>query len=482
MNDNHTARRPFSWSATAAFVVEAVAACGFVIAVYILVVAGGTALFPNAGDNWILVLWIAAAAISGAGMTTVTSGARALVRRVLPAADPYSVLMSFVSGAMAAGPVEEALPRLAELLAEGTGARGAAVWLAGPSGVLRRASSWPDGAGLDQPDTAADEAGLRNLPGVDHVAPVREAGELLGALTLRARPGHDLALPDVRLATNMANAAGLLLRYWKLTDRLWDQVQVETAQEAELAASRLRVVVARDAAREQLSAEIQAQVCESLECCAGQVAALSLDESAAGPALAAKLAEIGGEIDAAIVDFRRIVHGVYPPVLGDHGLRAAMENLLTELDPDASLISHRIPRLAARVEAGIYFCAAALLREWNGPSAPRPVRVFIGVTSTRIEMTFVDTVPDGNGQVAGDGARAEDGAYGGARVFAGTGDGAGSGGVAVSPRVLEAVRDRVAAMGGQMQASREGSARLLMIEVPLAPADLTTHTTGNAGT
>ena len=491
MNDTHTARRPFSWSAATAFVVEAVAACGFVIAVYVLVVAGGTALFPNASDNWILVLWIAAAAISGAGMSAVTSGARALVRRVLPAADPYSVLMSFVSGAMSAGPVEDALPRLAELLAEGTGARGAAVWLAGPSGVLRRASSWPDGGGPDQPDTVP-EAGLRNLPGVDHVAPVREAGELLGALTLRARAGHDLALPDVRLAAELADAAGLLLRYAKLTDRLRDQVRVETAQEAELAASRLRVVVARDTAREQLSTEIQAQVCEPLECCAGRVAALSTDESAAGPALTARLAEISGEIDAAIVDFRRIVHGVYPPVLSDHGLRAAMENLLTELDPDASLISHRIPRLAGRVEAGIYFCAAALLREWNGPGAPRPVRVYIGVTSTRIELTFVDPVPDGSGHVAGDGAGAEGGANGagadgaadgsgradgGARADGGTGDG-----VAVSPRVLEAVRDRVAAMGGRMQARRDGSARLLVIEVPLAPADLTTHTTGDVGT
>jgi len=443
-------RRPFSWSAIAAFVVEAAAASGFVIAVYVAVVAGGRALFPNASDNWILVLWIAAAAISGVGMPKVISGARALVRRVLPAADPYSVLKSFVSGTIAAGPVEGALPRLAELLAEGTGARSAAVWQAGPPGVLRRASSWPDGEGQDQPDTVP-EAELRNLPGVDHVALVREAGELLGALTLRARAGHDLALPDVQLAADMANAAGLLLRYVELTDRLRDQVRVEAAQQAELDASRRRVVVGRDEAREQLSAEIRAQVCQPLERCGEQVAALSLD-GPAGPAQAARLAEISGEIDAAIVDFRRIVHGVYPPVLSDRGLRAAMESLLTDSDPDASLTSHRIPRLAAWVEAGIYFCAAALLRDWNGPASPRPVKVLIGVSPTRIEMTFVDNVADGD---------------------------AGADTVAVSPRVLEAVRDRVAAMGGTIKFRRDGSARFLVIEVPLTPADLTTRTAGN---
>jgi signal transduction histidine kinase len=422
------------------------------------VVAGGRALFPNASDNWILVLWIAAAAISGVGMPKVISGARALVRRVLPAADPYSVLKSFVSGAIAAGPVEDALRRLAELLAEGTGVRSAAVWQAGPPGALRRAGSWPD-EGQEQPDTVP-EAELRNLPGVDHIAPVREGGELLGALTLRARAGHDLALPDVQLAANMANAAGLLLRYVELTDRLRGQVRVETAQEAELAASRRRVVVGRDEAREQLSAEIRAQVCQPLERCGEQVAALSLDESAAGPAQAAWLAEISGEIDAAIADFRRIVHGVYPPVLSDRGLRAAMESLLTDFDPDASLISHRIPRLAAWVEAGIYFCAATLLREWNRPAAPRPVQVFIGVTSTQIGMTFVDNVADGGMGTAADG-------------------GAGGGAVAVSPRVLEAVRDRVAAMGGQIKFRRDEAARFLVIEVPLTPADLTTRTAGN---
>jgi hypothetical protein len=250
----------------------------------------------------------------------------------------------------------------------------------------------------------------------------------------------------------------------ELTDRLRDQVRVEAAQEAELAASRRRVVVGRDEAREQLGAEIRAQVCQPLERCGEQVAVLSLDESATGPVQAARLAEISSEIDAAIADFRRIVHGVYPPVLSDRGLRAAMESLLTDLDPDASLISHRIPRLAAWVEAGIYFCAVALLREWNGPAAPRPVQVFIGVTSTQIGMTFVDNVADGAG-AGGDGGAG------------GAADGrAGGGAVAVSPRVLEAVRDRVAAMGGQIKFRRDESARFLVIEVPLTPADLTTRT------
>jgi hypothetical protein len=474
MSDTRMARRPFSWSSIAAIVVEAAAACGFVIAVYELVVAGGSALLSPVNGTWKLVLWTAAAAISGAGLTAVRSRARRLVRRLLPVADPYHTLMSSVSGATAAGPVEDALPRLARMLADGTGARGAAVWLAGPSGWWR-AGSWPEDEGADQPGTVADEAALRGLAGVDHVAPVRDAGQVLGALTLRAREGRDLALPDVRLATDMANAAGLLLRNAELTERLREQVRVETAQAAELAASRRRVVVARDAAREQLSAEIQVLVCAPLALCAGQVSALGLGEpvpataedpaagtaedlaagtaedlaggtpEAPGTGLAAGLAEMTSEIDTAIADFRRIVHGVYPPVLTDHGLRAAMENLLTDVDPQGALVSHRIPRLAARIEAGTYFCAAALLREWNGSGAARPMRVLVGVTSTRIQMTFVDGVARYTERSA----------------------------MPVSPLVYESVLDRVAAMGGRMEVDGDESGRWLAIEVPLVQADLT---------
>jgi hypothetical protein len=364
--------------------------------------------------------------------------------------------MSSVSGAVAAGPVEEALPRLAQLLAEGASARGAQVWLAGRSGLLH-ASSWPAGASPDDPQTVASEAELRGLADVDYVAPVRDAGKLLGALTLQARAGGFLALPDVRLAGDMANAAGLLLSREGLTEALREQVLAERDQARELAASRRRVVVAGDVARQQLSAEIQARVCQPLEHCAEQVelALASLDGqamggAAAGGAAVAGLAGMSREIDAAIADFRRIVHGVYPPVLTDHGLRAAMENLLIDLDPRSSLVPPRIPRLAAEVEAGTYFCAAALLREWDDSGAERPIRVFIGVSHRLIEVTFEDFVTKTPGRPERP----------------------------VSPLALETVEDRVAALGGRLEVKGDESGRRLTIQVPLTQDDLLPPGTG----
>ncbi len=439
------ARRPFSWPSVAAFAVQAVAVCGFVAAVYALVAGGGIALWPHASHNWILVFWVAATAIAGAGMTTVRSRATALAHRALPASGRYATLMTAVSGVVAAGPAEEWLARLAQLLAEGTGTKYAAVWLAGPAG-LRRVSGWPQRDTPAGPVAVAGEAELRGLPGVDHVAPVRDAGRLRGALTLQARAGRFVTPPDLRLAADVANTAGLLLRNAELTERLREQVRLETAQATELDASRRRVVVARDAAREQLSAEIQARVCTPLERCAvtAELARPGRAESLAGRRLAIELGEMTAAIDAAITDFRQIVHGVYPPVLTDHGLLAALENLITDLDLPAELHTHRIPRLAAWVEASAYFCAAALLREWDGTGASGPMRVFAGVTSTLVEMTFHDGVPEGQARP----------------------------GLPVSAAVLEAVQDRVAALGGSLRTGHDPSGRSLAVEIPLAPADL----------
>jgi signal transduction histidine kinase len=454
MSDTRVARRPFSWLSFAAFVAELLAAGCFVIAVYELVVAGGIATL---GGGWKPVLWIGAAAISGAGIRLVWLRAGALARRLLRAADPYTTLTSLLSGAAAGGPAEDALPQLARMLAGGTTAHSGTVWLAGPSGELRRASSWPVDAGPDEPPPVPDLATLDSVAGVDYVVPVGGAGEVLGALTLRARPGRDLVLPDVRHAQNVAKAAGPLLRQATLAEHLGEQALLEVAQAAELAATLHRMETARYAAREELSAEIQARVAAPLERC-GQLASTTLHglgddgavpEEEAAAVLTAGLAGMTAEIDAAIADFRFIVHRVYPPVLTDGGLRPALENLLADFDPRASLIPPAIRRLSVRVEECVYFCAETLLKAWDDAGAQQPMLVLAGVTTTRIQLTFEDSV-----------------AAGGERPAA-----------PVSPLVVEQARDRVAALGGRLAVDTDESGRRLTIELPLSQEDLVTPVT-----
>ena len=334
---------------------ELLFAAAFVVGVYELVVRGGIALWPTATDDWILPMWITAATISGIGLTPVRRLARRLLAKLWPsgAADPYSSLASFAVSASAAEPSENALRRLAQLTATGTGARTAAVWLAEPGdGGMRLAGQWPD----DEQSTApAPDYEL-----ADYDIPVLDAGTRIGALTLTAPPSRALTPGDLKLAAAAANAAGLLLRNAELTARLADEVRRESEQAEQLDRSRRRVLSARDAAREQLGREIQARVGEPLYRCSSMASAL-LDADADPDDCGQTLAEMTDLIDAAIGDFRKIVHGVYPAVLTDHGLAAALDNLLADLPRRTVFTARDLPRVAPHVEAGVYFCVAALV-------------------------------------------------------------------------------------------------------------------------
>jgi signal transduction histidine kinase len=429
---------------------ELLFAAAFVIGVYELIVRGGIVLWPNATDDWILPMWVAAATICGLGLTSVRRLARGLLARLWPsgAADPYAALASFAVTASAAEPAEEALRRLAQLAATGTGARSSAVWLVGPDGGLRLGGQWPEGVG--EVGDASAEGGLGGLGAVGGVSgvggielancsiPVVEAGEQLGALTLVAPPARDLTPRDLRLAGDVANAAGLLLRNAELTARLADSVRREAGQAAELDRSRRRVLAARDAAREQLGREIRARVGEPLYQCSSMASGLLDDESeSAAEDGKETLSEMTALIDVAIRDFRRIVHGVYPAVLTDHGLAAALENLLADLPRRAVFTARDLPRLAPRIEAGVYFCVAALvgspLDEPSGASADQPLEVTVEVDTNADVLRVVLLDPRRGG-----------------------------------PSAPEVLRDRIEALEGEIQTTSVDEGLRSVLTVPLS--------------
>ena len=392
--------------------VETVFAAAYVVAVYELVVAGGIALWSTATDDWILQMWIVAAVICGIGLKPVRSLARVLLRRVWPpTGEPYAALASFVAAASAVdqdrdqdqdeGRDQPALRRLVQLAMAGTGAQAAAVWCREADGTLRRAARWPDDGALEGGgESVADLAELAASPGVDHLVSVLDAGESLGALALTVAPTRGLTPRDERLAADMANAAGPLLRNAELTARLAEHVRRQTEQAAELDSSRRRVLAARDAAREQLGREIGANVGDPLLQCSATVSALLDDEAGRTSRWGDELAGMARLIDSAIGDFRRIVHGVYPAVLTDHGLASALENLLNDLPRRAVLNAPSLPRLPARVESGVYFCVTAMVGSLPA-GTERPLRVDVDVDDASLTIVILDgDEPSGDGESA----------------------------------------------------------------------------------
>ena len=373
--------------------LEALFAVVFVIAVYEALVAGELHLWPNAPNSWILPVWVLAASLSGLGLGPVRRLARALLRRLWPSAadDPYAALARTIATARRTEPAEDALDRLARIAVESTGARAAT--------VVR-----PAGTAAPSP----------------HTFPIRADGRALGDLLLEPPAGRALREADRRLAAALADAAGSVLRNKELTEQLDDQLRVRRIQAAELDRSRRRVVAARDEARELLGRRIQAGVGEALAWCTWRAAGLRTEEFAArGPGLA----ELTERIDASIKEFRRIVHGVYPATLTDHGLTAALGNLVAELPGYAAYEARNLPRFESRVEAGVYFCLAALLEPFQtrdeGPE--RGLRIQVGLIGAQLLVRVAERREQpGSGQTRWD------------------------------PASLDAARDRAAALDGTL--------------------------------
>ena len=131
-------------------------------------------------------------------------------------ATPYEVLSDFAERVAGAYSVEDVLPRTAQMLAEGTGAVRADVWL------LRRLGA----RGCRLVATATAESlplakdGSFVVPGASRAFPVRYDAELLGALSVQKATGEQITSTDEKLLTDVASQAGLVLSNARLIEDL----------------------------------------------------------------------------------------------------------------------------------------------------------------------------------------------------------------------------------------------------------------------
>ena len=129
-------------------VVYAVLAAVFSV-VYVAIVVGiGTAVGSRSNS----FLTVATAVVIAVAFNPVRERARRLANRLVygDRATPYDVLSEF-SGRMAGTyATEDVLPRMARIMAEGTGARRSEVWL-NVGAELRQAAAWPNGESASAP-------------------------------------------------------------------------------------------------------------------------------------------------------------------------------------------------------------------------------------------------------------------------------------------------------------------------------------------
>jgi signal transduction histidine kinase len=329
------------------------ALAAFITAVYVGIVVGvGTLVGSGGKPN--LVLSIVATAVVAVGFQPVRERLQKVANRLVygKRATPYEVLSQFSERAAESYAADDVLPRMAHVLADGTGAEQAEVWLrSGPT--LRPAAVWPnaDGAAPTESPRSVPLAGdtVPEIPEATRVVEVRHQGELLGALTVSKRQGESLTPVEEKLLDDLASQAGLVLKNVGLTAELLARLE-------ELRASRQRLVAAQDEERRRLERNLHdgaQQNLVALKVKLGLAEVLAEKDPARAKAL---VGELKSDADEALETLRDLARGIYPPLLADKGLAAALEGQARKATVPVIVDADGIGRYPQDIEAAVYFC------------------------------------------------------------------------------------------------------------------------------
>ncbi|GAA0920649.1 hypothetical protein [Pseudonocardia zijingensis] len=308
---------------------------------------------------------------------------------------PYSALAE-TAARIRAGELEQALPGLAQVVADGTGASHAAVWLAVGDRLVRAAAHPPPADGArGGAETVENLAILLSRPDTDHVVPVLDGPVLRAALAI-AKPGAPITPADQALVRDAANGAALLLRGVALNAELAERVRRADDLAAELRASRQRLARAREVERRRLIMELGHATGDRL-------ATLRADVAAAGVGLARRPEDVDGAqealararvgLDELLDRFRLIARGVYPAVLRDQGPAAALDEVAADLPRPVRLTGDLGGRLDWEIESGAYFVVAAAMNALAGRPGPGEVLVHFERADGRVGVRIEDPAP-----------------------------------------------------------------------------------------
>jgi signal transduction histidine kinase len=321
----------------------------FITVVYVLLVAVVGA-FIGATEGLALV----ATAVVAVAFQPVRTRAQGIANRLVygKRATPYEVLSEFSERVAETYSIEDVLPRMARILAEGTGAIRTEVWLRVGS-ELRPAASWPEGGSSASPVTITGDA-LPTMPSASRVAAatsvaqVRHQGVLLGALRVIKPPMEPLAATEEKLLADLASQAGLVLR--------------NVALLSDLRASRQRLVAAQDEVRRRLERNLHDGAQQ-------QLVALAVKQRLVGELIdrnpdkaASMIAELQADTADALDTLRDLARGIYPQVLADQGLTAALEAQIRKTPVPVELRPDSIGRHDQEIEAAVYFCCLEALQ------------------------------------------------------------------------------------------------------------------------
>ena len=381
----------------------------FAVGVAVAWAAGGLVFTASGQGEY---SWLLAGVVVGAAIWPLRRVATRIADRLVYGrrATPYQVLSEFSDRVAGTYASDDVMNRMAQVLATAVGADTATVWLQGPDG-FHPGATWP-------PDTVPE----RDVPpdGVE----VRYQDEILGLLSVRMPANDPMDPAKDRLIRDLAAQAGLVLRNAALID--------------DLKASRVRLVAAQNEERRRIERNIHDGAQQQLVALAVKLkltdAMVGTDEAKAH----ALLAEVQADTTQTLEDLRDLARGIYPPLLADKGLAAALESQARKSAVPVTVDADRIGRYPQEAEAAVYFSCLEALQNVAKYAEASSATIHLAQTNGSLVFEVSD---DGRGF---DPAAAE----------RGTG--------------LQGIADRLAALGGHLDIhSAPGEGATLVGSIPV---------------
>ena len=330
---------------------------GFVTLVYVGLVIGIGNLVTDAGTGFDFLVF-GAIAIVALILQPLRHWARRLADRLVygKRATPYEVLSQFTERIGETLSVEDVLTRMTNLITAGTGADRAEVWLRVGRELRLEASSPPREEGDDRPrlPLEAEDDEPPGIPDATEVIAVRHRGELLGAIAVSVPATDPLTPEQERMLSELAVQGGLVLRNVGLTAELRARLE-------DLQRSRERLVAAQDEERRRIERNLHDGAQQQLIALAVK-SRLAQQLAERDPAKSADLlGDIQRDAEAALEDLRDLARGIYPPLLADQGLGAALQAQARKAPLPVTVEVAVDTRYPQAIESAVYFCCLEAL-------------------------------------------------------------------------------------------------------------------------
>jgi signal transduction histidine kinase len=288
------------------------------------------------------------------------------------------------------------------------------------TGKPTRVDDLADGGGAVTMAMAARQTGMRSAAG----APVSVEGRLWGVII--AGSARQDALPP-----------GTEHRLAAFTELVAAAIAGAQAQ-AELAASRARIVAAADQTRRRIERDLHDGAQQRLVLLALQLRAAQAAVPPGLGSLRAELDRVAAGLAGTLEELREYARGVHPAILADGGLAPAFKALARRSPVPVTLGVHLPERLPERVEVTAYYVVSEALANAAKHARASAVRVDLDAAGDVIRLAVRD---DG---------------VGGADPARGSG--------------LVGLKDRVEAIGGTLSVrSRPDEGTTLRAELPARP-------------